>query len=76
MTKQANTLFISSSLGGDIVGSQDSIIQDSHYQRLITLPLALSAYTTDGFNRLGTQLANTARGLSISMALMAASGTP
>ncbi len=61
MTKQANTLFISSSLGGDIVGSQDSIIHDSHYQRLITLPLALSAYTTDGFNRLGTQLANTAR---------------
>ena len=57
INKQANILFIPTSIGGCDAEPQDTSGQSIYYQRLIYASLARSAYTIEGFQNLGRQLA-------------------
>lgn len=61
INKQANILFIQTSICGYGAESQDARSQHSYYHRLIHASLARSAFTSEGFQVLGNQLATVAR---------------
>jgi tetratricopeptide (TPR) repeat protein len=59
--KQANILFIPSSIGGYIAESPGALSEQGYYQQLIYASLARSKYTIEGLQVLGEQLAAIAR---------------
>ena len=59
--KQANILFIPTSIGGNSAEPQAALSQKSYFQQLIYASLARSTYTIEGFQVLGRQLAAIAR---------------
>jgi hypothetical protein len=59
--KQANILFIPSSISGIVTERQDAPSQHSYYQKLIYSSLARGIYTREGIQSLGRQLAAIAR---------------
>lgn len=61
INKQANILFIPSSISGIITERQDAPSQSGYYQNLICTSLARGIYTREGIESLGRQLAAIAR---------------
>jgi tetratricopeptide (TPR) repeat protein len=61
MNKQANILFIPTSIGGNSGEPQAALSPNSYFQKLIYGSLARSTYTIEGFQVLGRQLAAIAR---------------
>ncbi len=57
MNRQANTLFIPSSISSDQTGQQTPIKQNDYLQQLIRGLLTRHIYTIEGFQHLGRQLA-------------------
>jgi tetratricopeptide (TPR) repeat protein len=61
INKQANILFIPTSISGNSAKPQAALSQNSWFQQLIYASLARSTYTIEGFQVLGRQLAAIAR---------------
>ena len=61
INKQANILFIPTSIGGHSVEPQDALSQRGYYQQLIYASLTRSRYTVEGFKVLGRHLGAIAR---------------
>jgi tetratricopeptide (TPR) repeat protein len=61
INKQANILFIPTSIGGNRAEPQDALNQQGYFQQLIYASLARSKYTIEGFRLLGEQLSTIAR---------------
>jgi tetratricopeptide (TPR) repeat protein len=61
INKQANILFIPTSIGGYSAEPQAALSQNRYFQQLIYASLARSTYTIEGFQVLGRQLAAIAR---------------
>jgi tetratricopeptide (TPR) repeat protein len=59
--KQANILFIPTSIGDYNAERQDALSQHEYYRQLIRTSLTRSAYSSEGFQALGQQLAAIAR---------------
>ena len=59
--KQANILFIPTSICGNSAEPQAALSQHGYYRQLICASLARSTYTSEGFQVLGQQLAAVAR---------------
>ena len=57
MNRQANTLFISSSISSNKTGQQSPLKQNEYFQHLIQALLARHIYTVEGFQYLGRWLA-------------------
>jgi tetratricopeptide (TPR) repeat protein len=61
INKQANILFIPTSISGNSAEPQDALNQHGYYRQLIHSSLARSIYTIEGFQGLGQQLLAVAR---------------
>jgi hypothetical protein len=61
MNKQANILFIPTSISGNSAEPQDALNQHGYHRQLIYASLARGKYTIEGFQLLGQQLAAIAR---------------
>jgi tetratricopeptide (TPR) repeat protein len=61
INRQANTLFIPSSISSDQTGQQSSLKQPGYFQQLIRTLLARHIYTIEGFQYLGRRLAAISR---------------
>lgn len=61
INKQANILFIPTSISGNNAEPQAALSQHGYYRQLICASLARSTYTSEGFQVLGQQLAVVAR---------------